>query len=104
MVSAPRRHITTGPTSKVVGVSYAKYFRLDEMCKDFKNTGRSFGSEFIGVCQADRWATCRPDADLYMNAVMGCLDDYRHTATPHRQGSQAHRSVLQMGPHFVMRL
>ena len=48
--------ITTEPTCKLACASYAKRFRIEEMFKDFKNTGRGFGLELTGVRHADRLA------------------------------------------------
>jgi hypothetical protein len=48
--------ITTEPTCKVACASYAKRFRIEEMFKDFKNTGRGFGLELTGLHHADRLA------------------------------------------------
>jgi len=48
--------ITTEPTGKVACASYAKRFRIEEMFKDFKNTGRGFGLELTGLRHADRLA------------------------------------------------
>lgn len=48
--------ITTEPTCKVACLSYAKRFRIEEMFKDFKNTGRGFGLELTGLRHADRLA------------------------------------------------
>ncbi len=48
--------ITTEPTCKLACLSYAKRFRIEEMCKDFKNNGRGFGLELTGVRHADRLA------------------------------------------------
>jgi hypothetical protein len=48
--------ITTEPTCKLACLSYAKRFRIEEMFKDFKNTGRGFGLELTGLQHADRLA------------------------------------------------
>jgi hypothetical protein len=48
--------ITTEPTCKLACASYAKRFRIEEMFKDFKNTGRGFGLELTGLRHADRLA------------------------------------------------
>src|SRR5262245_54799959 len=46
--------ITTEPTCKLAGASYATRFRIEEMVKDFKNTGRGFGLELTGVRHPER--------------------------------------------------
>lgn len=46
--------ITTEPTCKLACASYQKRFRIEEMFKDFKNTGRGFGLELTGLQHADR--------------------------------------------------
>jgi hypothetical protein len=48
--------MTTEPTCKRACLSYAKRFRIEEMFKDFKNTGRGFGLELTGLRHADRLA------------------------------------------------
>ena len=48
--------LTTEPTCKVACLSYAKRLRIEEMFKDFKNTGRGFGLELTGLRHADRLA------------------------------------------------
>jgi len=46
--------ITTESTCKMACASYAKRFRIEEMFKDFKNTGRGFGLELTGLRQPER--------------------------------------------------
>jgi hypothetical protein len=46
--------ITTEPTCKLACASYATRFRMEEMCKDFKNTGRGFGLELTGLRHPER--------------------------------------------------
>lgn len=46
--------ITTESTCKQACASYQKRFRIEEMFKDFKNTGRGFGLELTGIRHADR--------------------------------------------------
>src|SRR5215813_8684276 len=46
--------ITTEPTCKLACQSYARRFRIEEMFKDFKNTGCGFGLELTGVRQPER--------------------------------------------------
>jgi hypothetical protein len=48
--------ITTEPTCPRACASYQKRFRIEEMVKDFKNTGRGFGLELTGLRHADRLA------------------------------------------------
>src|SRR2546427_8130537 len=48
--------ITTEPTCKLACASYARRFRIEEMFKDFKNTGRGLGLELTGLRHADRLA------------------------------------------------
>jgi hypothetical protein len=46
--------ITTEPTCKLACASYARRFRIEEMFKDFKNTGRGFGLELTGLRHPER--------------------------------------------------
>jgi hypothetical protein len=48
--------ISTEPTCKLACATYHKRFRIEEMFKDFKNTGRGFGLELTGLRHADRLA------------------------------------------------
>jgi hypothetical protein len=52
--------ITTEPTCERACTSYQKRFRIEEMFKDFKNTGRGFGLELTGIRHADRWERVLP--------------------------------------------
>ncbi len=49
--------ITTEPTGKGACASYAKRFRIEEMFKDFKNTGRGFGLELSPACASPSAST-----------------------------------------------
>jgi hypothetical protein len=46
--------ITTAPTCKQARATDHKRFRIEEMCKDFKNTGRGFGLELTGLRHPER--------------------------------------------------
>jgi hypothetical protein len=46
--------ITTEPTCKLACASYARRFRIEEMFKDFKNTGRGLGLELTGLRHPER--------------------------------------------------
>ncbi len=46
--------ITTEPTCQQACASYARRFQIEEMFKDFKNTGRGFGLELTGLRHCDR--------------------------------------------------
>lgn len=54
--AAPWYLITTAPSCQLACASSAKRCRIEEMCKDVKNTGRGFGLELTGVRHADRLA------------------------------------------------
>ena len=46
--------ITTEPTCQRACATYARRFQIEEMFKDFKNSGRGFGLELTGLRHSDR--------------------------------------------------
>ena len=98
--------ITTEPTCKLACASYAKRFRIEEMFKDFKNTGRGFGLELTGVRHAGRLARLL----LALAVVYTWLllwGAYVIASGQQRLVDNMRRptlSLLQTGLRFVMRL
>ena len=98
--------ITTAPTCKLACASYACRFRIEEMFKDFKNTGRGFGLEFTGLRQPERldrlllalalvytrWLLW--DAYVIASGQQKLVDNVRRPTL----------SVLQTGLRFVLQL
>ena len=98
--------MTTEPTCKLACASYAKRFRIEEMFKDFKNTGRGFGLELTGVRHAGRLARLL----LALAVVYTWLllwGAYVIASGQQRLVDNMRRptlSLLQTGLRFVMRL
>jgi hypothetical protein len=57
--AAPWFLLTPAPPGPLAGARYATRFRLEEMCKDCKNTGRGCGLELTGGRHAERLARRR---------------------------------------------
>jgi hypothetical protein len=98
--------ITTEPTCKLACLSYTKRFRIEEMVKDFKNTGRGFGLELTGVRPADRLERRRLALALVYTWLV--LWGAHVSATGQQKlGDNVRKptlSLFQTGLRFVMRL
>jgi len=98
--------ITTEPTSKLACASDAKRFRIEEMFKDFKNTGRGFGLELTGLRQADRLARLLLALALVYTWLL-LWGAYVIATDQHKLVDNVRNptlSVFQTGLRFVMRL
>jgi hypothetical protein len=98
--------ITTEPTSKLACASYAKRFRIEEMFKDFKNTGRGFGLELTGLRHADRLARLLLALALVYTWLL-LWGAYVIATDQHKLVDNVRTptlSVFQTGLRFVMRL
>ncbi len=98
--------ITTEPTCKLACTSYAKRFRIEEMCKDCKNTGRGFGLELTGLRHADRLARLLLALALVYPWLL-LWGAYVIATGPHKLVDNVGKpplSVFQTGLRFVLRL
>jgi hypothetical protein len=98
--------ITTEPTCKVACASYAKRFRIEEMFKDFKNTGRGFGLELTGLRHADRLARLLLALALVYTWLL-LWGAYVIAAGQHKLVDNVRKptlSLFQTGLRFVLRL
>src|SRR5262245_29519846 len=98
--------ITTESTCNLACASYQKRFRIDEMFKDFKNTGCGFGLELTGLRHADRLARVLLalalaytwlllwGADVIASGQQRLIDNVRKPTL----------SLFQTGLRFVLRL
>jgi hypothetical protein len=98
--------ITTEPTCKGACASYAKRFRIEEMFKDFKNTGRGFGLELTGLRHADRLARLLLALALVYTWLL-LWGAYVIATGQHKLVDNVRNptlSVFQTGLRFVLRL
>jgi hypothetical protein len=98
--------ITTEPTCTRACASYAKRFRIEEMFKDFKNTGRGFGLELTGLRHADRLARLLLALALVYTWLL-LWGAYVIATGQHRLVDSVRKptlSVFQTGLRFVLRL
>jgi hypothetical protein len=98
--------ITTEPTCKLACASYQKRFRIEEMFKDFKNTGRGFGLELTGLRQADRLARLLLALALVYTWLL-LWGAYVIATGQHKLVDNVRNpslSVFQTGLRFVLRL
>src|SRR5438132_9223990 len=97
---------TTEPTCKLACASYQKRFRIEEMFKDFKNTGRGFGLELTGVRHADRLARLLLALALVYTWLL-LWGAYGIATGQHKLVDNVRNptlSVFQTGLRFVLRL
>ena len=98
--------ITTEPTCKLACASYQKRFRIEEMFKDFKNTGRGFGLELTGLRHADRLARLLLALALVYTWLL-LWGAYAIASGQHKLVDNVRTptlSVFQTGLRFVMHL
>jgi hypothetical protein len=104
--AAPWHLLTTEPSCTLACASYARRFRIEQMSKDFKNTGRGFGLELPGLPQPERLdrlllALARVDTWLRLWGAYVIASGQQKFVDNVRRPTL---SLLQTGLRFVLQL